>query len=84
MAKKLTGAFRYRTGFFGKQILQVEESEEVQENVFNTGYFDDYIRYTWRDAKKNDYQALTILGKMPNGGIIPEEKTEIIPLKLSC
>jgi hypothetical protein len=79
MTKQLTGAYRYRTGLFGRQILQVEETEEIHENVFNTGHFDVFTRTTWRDARKKDSQVLTILGKFPSSEIVPQNKTNIIP-----
>lgn len=78
MTKQLTGAYRYRTGLFGRQILQVEETEEIHENVFNTGHFDVFTRTTWRDARKKDSQILAILGKMPSDEIVLQNKTPIV------
>lgn len=53
---KLTGRFRYRQGWFGKLILQVQETGQ---------YFDSYSggtfspRFTgWRDARIEDLSII--------------------------
>jgi hypothetical protein len=50
MMGKLTGSFRYRIGFWGRLILQVEERFSAP-----TGRFGDLDHWTkWRDAKVGD------------------------------
>ena len=61
-SQKLTLNVRYRTGWFGKQILQVEEVATVHS--WDGGCypaptpFDGTIEYTWRDATSIDLQTL--------------------------
>lgn len=53
----LTGRTRYRTGWFGWVILQVEEERTRIEKVYGvlSGY-DVATPYTaWRDAKPSDF-----------------------------
>ena len=49
--KRLTGHTRYRTGLFGKMILQVEEKANIEcPHMFDLSPDFTY----WRDAKTTD------------------------------
>ena len=54
----LTGSTRYRTGWFGKVILQVQESITIDEDVgYGLGtHSSQYLH--WRDAVPNDILEL--------------------------
>lgn len=50
----LTGNFRYRTGLFGKVILQVEEKYNMTTGYEQSIGMSDYYIARWRDAKLVD------------------------------
>lgn len=63
---KLTGKTRYRSGWRGKLILQVEETSVQLENC---GAYVDIarVRY-WRDAKTEDLAFVMDHQAMKGGG----------------
>ena len=58
---RLTGTTRYRTGFLGVVILQVQESVTVDEDVgYGMGtHSSQYLR--WRDARVQDLTILNMV-----------------------
>jgi len=51
---ELTGNIRYRNSLFGKLILQVEYKLNHCDDVYGSGYFDEYETVHWRDATVKD------------------------------
>lgn len=51
---KLTGRTRYRTGWRGKIILQVEYTEYYCHDIHGSGHFDEGHTTHWRDATADD------------------------------
>lgn len=55
---RLTGKTRYRTTMFGKLVLQVEFTTNHCDPIGGSGYYDEYTRNYWRDAKTTDLTLL--------------------------
>lgn len=55
---KLTGQTRYRSGWRGKLILQVEYSCHHIKDLNGSGYYDDWSTRHWRDATIQDLSEL--------------------------
>lgn len=51
----LTGRTRYRRGWFGRLILQVEFSQRYVRDLNGSGYYDSGLITKWRDARVDDY-----------------------------
>lgn len=51
MMSKLTGRRRHRKTWFGKMVLQVEETRHYMRDLNGSGYYDEWDVTVWRDAK---------------------------------
>lgn len=56
---KLTGRTRYRSGWRGKLILQVEYTSYYCHDLNGSGYYDVGHTMHWRDADVKDLPAAT-------------------------
>ena len=51
---KHTGKYRFRTNWFGKQILQVQVIYDKSYDCGGSGYYDEVTVVEWRDATRDD------------------------------
>lgn len=59
MIEKLTGNIRYRRGWFGRLVLQIEVSQPFGE-YDGVGFYSTVNRILWRDAKVEDLLTLKV------------------------
>lgn len=57
MGYDLTGMVRYKKGFFGDLIVQVEYCYQYSESAFNVAN-DVEVRYAWKDATGEDLMQI--------------------------